>query len=411
MTPGELLKLLQNGEDSTLEFKRDDVENHELAKELTAFLNVAGGTVLLGVEDDGSVSGTMRDAVEEWISELCRVKIEPPVIPLLSWARDAEPGRHVLAVRVPPGPDKPYARLHSSRKTYYVRVGPTSREASREELERLFQASGRVHYGIKPVPGAGFDTLDARRLRDYFVRVCGGTAPDDEDVRGWETLPRNVALMTEAPGHPVTTVDGQLLFGKNPGRYVRQSGIRAICYPGREPDYATRADEDIKGAMVPLHARDESFVELGLVERAWDFVRRNTTPSARLENGRRIDRWEFPEEAVREAVVNALVHRDYSITGTDIMLSIFSDRLEVVSPGCLPNTVSTEGMKAGMRYARNQTLGNFMRDYGYVEARGMGVRNKIIPAMRAHNGTEPDLIEEEYRFIVRLWKKPDSTRT
>ncbi len=118
---------------------------------------------------------------------------------------------------------------------------------------------------------------------------------------------------------------------------------------------------------------------------------------------------EFPEEAVREAVVNALVHRDYSIVGTDIMLVIYSDRLEVVSPGRLPNTVTLAGMRLGMRYARNQTLVNVMRDYGYVDARGMGIRNKIIPGMLAHNGTEPDLIEEEHRFTVRLWKKPKHT--
>ena len=87
------------------------------------------------------------------------------------------------------------------------------------------------------------------------------------------------------------------------------------------------------------------------------------------------------------------------------MLTIFSDRLEVVSHGCLPGTVTPERMKTGLRYARNQTLVNIMRDYGHVDARGMGVRNKIIPGMRAHNGTEPELIEEEHRFTVRLWKK------
>lgn len=150
---------------------------------------------------------------------------------------------------------------------------------------------------------------------------------------------------------------------------------------------------------------DGSFVEIGLVEQAWDFVRRNTMPTARLEGLRRVDGWEFPEAVVREALVNALVHRDYSITGTDVMLAIYSDRLEVESPGALPNTVTVERMKAGVRYARNQTLGNVMRDYGYVDARGMGVRSKIVPGMQAHNGTEPELVAEEHRFTVRLKKK------
>ena len=133
-------------------------------------------------------------------------------------------------------------------------------------------------------------------------------------------------------------------------------------------------------------------------------MRRNTEPSSRLEGPRRIDRWEYPEEAVREVLVNALVHRDYGIDGTDVMLALFSDRMEIVSPGRLPNTVTVEGMKSGLRHARNPTLVNVMRDYGYVDARGMGVRNKVIPAMRAHNGTEPDLVAEEHRFTVRLWK-------
>ena len=154
-----------------------------------------------------------------------------------------------------------------------------------------------------------------------------------------------------------------------------------------------------------LRDEDDPSFEGGLVDRAWDFVRRNTTPTARFEGLRRIDRWEFPESVIREALVNALVHRDYSIVGTDIMLSIHPNRLEIESPGRLPNTVTVEGIKAGARYARNQTLVNVMRDYGYVESRGMGVRNKIIPGMRAHNGTEPDFVEAEHRFTIRLWKE------
>ena len=178
---------------------------------------------------------------------------------------------------------------------------------------------------------------------------------------------------------------------RNPRRFLPQSGVRAVCYRGTEPDYATRADEILTAPLTPLGVPDGSPVEPGLVDQTWDFVRRNTTPAAHLEGARRVDRWEYPEDVIREAVVNALVHRDYGVAGTDVMLCIFADRLEITSPGRLPNTVTPEGMKTGMRYARNQTLVNVMRDYGYVDARGMGVRNKIIPGMRAHNGTEPDL--------------------
>ncbi len=405
MEPQAVFDLIRNGEDSMVEFKRDDVRNCDLAKELVAFLNLEGGTVLLGVEDDGTISGVARDRCEEWVSELCRTKIDPPVIPLLSLARGVEPGRDVLAVRVGAGPDKPYARAHRGGRTYCIRVGSTSREASREEIERMFQASGRIRYGLKPALGATFDDFDSRRLRDYFERVLGGSAPAGDDREGWEALLRNLDLMTETGGQLVGTVDGVLLFGSRPNRHVPQAGIRALCYPGTEPDYATRADEDLRGPMVSLVGADGAVIGRGLVDQAWDFVRRNTMPSAELHGMMRVDRWDYLEEVVREAVGNALVHRDYSIAGTDVALIIYSDRLEVQSPGRLPNTVTVEGMKAGVRYARNQTLVNVMRDYGYVDARGMGVRNRILPGMRAHNGTEPDLIEEEHRFLVRLWKE------
>lgn len=104
--------------------------------------------------------------------------------------------------------------------------------------------------------------------------------------------------------------------------------------------------------------------------------------------------------------MNAAAHRDYTIVGTDIEVSLYRDRLEVISPGRLPNGVTVEKMKEGLRVARNELLKEILRDYGYVEHLGMGVRNRIIESMRAHNGTEPDLIEQEYRFIVRLWKEP-----
>ena len=406
MNTAELAELISNGEDSGVEFKRDDIQSDNLAKELVAFLNLDGGTILLGVEDDGKISGTTRENLDEWVAELCRTKIEPPVIPSLSWARNVDPGKHVLAVRVTLGPDKPYARVHHGRRTYFVRVSNTCREASREELERMFQASGRLHYGLKPVSGTALDAIDGRRLRDYFGRVLSGAVPADEGVGEWQHLLCNLDLMTISAGQTVATIDSMLLFGKNPKRFVPQSGIRAVCYPGTKQDYATRSDENLKGPMLPLGAADGSIVEAGLVEQAWDFVRRNTMPSAHLEGGRRIDRWEYPEAVIRETVVNALVHRDYSIAGTDILLAIYADRLEIQSPGRLPNTVTPEGMKSGMRYARNQMLVNVMRDYRYVDARGMGVRNKIIPGMREHNGTEPEFIAEESRVTVRLWKEP-----
>ena len=402
MRLSEVLELIRNGEDSTLEFKRDVVTNFDLAKELVAFLNHEGGIVLLGVEDDGTISGTTRGNLEEWVAEICRVKIDPPVIPTLSWLRDAEPGKDVLAVGVPLGPDKAYARIHNNHRAYFVRVGSTSREASKEELERMFQASGRLQYGLKPVPGSSLSDLDYRRLRDYFIRVLAGDAPEEKDTSEWETVLCSLDFLTRSAEQVVATIDGMLLFGKTPIRFLPQSGIRALAFSGAEPEYATRADQNLNGPMVPLCSADDTILEAGLFEQGLDFVRRNTEPTARLEGGRRIDLPAYPENVIREAIVNALVHRDYSILGSDITIAIYNDRLEIQSPGRLPNTVTVEGMKSGLRYARNQMLVNVMRDYRYVEFRGMGVRDKIIPGMRAHNGTEPVFIDEESRFILHL---------
>jgi ATP-dependent DNA helicase RecG len=140
------------------------------------------------------------------------------------------------------------------------------------------------------------------------------------------------------------------------------------------------------------------------VEQALDFVRRTTTPAAVIERGgRRHDRLRFPTEPVREAIVNALVHRDYLLSGTDVELSIFSDRLDVVSPGRLPNAVTPERMLAGCRAARNQLLKDAMGDYNYLEHVGMGIPRKVVRGMQKHNGTSPELLAEEERFTLRLF--------
>ncbi len=406
MNRSQLLELLLNGENSGLEFKRDDIRPQRLAGEIVALLNLEGGHILLGVEDDTTASGLTREPkeAEEWVMQIARDHIQPAVIPY--WETiELDEGIVIGVVSLPSdAPDKPYKAKSGASWVTRIRVGTTTRDASREEEERLYQQSGRLRYGLKPVLGTTPHDLDARRLRDYFVRVRGEDSFRVSDADQFERLLFNLELVTMSTGYTSATVDGLLLFGENLDRFLPQSGIRAICYQGTEPDYAVRADEDIRGPLTPLGGSSDLTVEPGIVDRAWDFVRRNTVSSARLEGAQRHERWEYPEEVLREVLVNALVHRDYSIAGTDVMLSIFSDRLEIQSPGRLPNTVTVEGMRSGMRYARNQTLVNVMRDYGYVDARGMGIRIKVIPLMHANNGTDPDLIEEENRFTVRLWK-------
>jgi ATP-dependent DNA helicase RecG len=407
MQENELLALIRNGENSGIEFKRDDVHPDSLAKEIAALLNLEGGYILLGIEDDGIISGLVREAkkAEEWVMDVCRNNIQPAIIPY--WETILLPeSRKVGVITLPAdSPDKPYKAKRGAAWQTYVRVGSTSREASREEEARLYQSSHLMRYDILPVTGTSPESLDRERIENYFETILKLAVPATPDEEAWSQILRNTDIMTESRGIRLATVSGLLLFGYNPNRHLPQAGITATAYPGDQKDYATVDEEIIRGPLVSLISKRGRIAEKGVIDRAIDFVVRNMGTTAWLEGGRRNRKPTYPIEAIREATVNAVAHRDYTITVTDIEISLYSNRLEVISPGRLPNTVTIEKMKQGYRAARNELLKDILRDYGYVEHRGMGVRLRIIEAMQKHNGTEPDLIEEESRFIVRLWRE------
>lgn len=399
ITRTELLDLLRNGENSAVEFKRDVITPEQLAKELVAFSNFDGGMVLLGVEDDGSISGITRPKLEEWVMTACRDKIRPAIIPFYEVLRDVEPGKDVAVVRVPAGFNVQRV-WHNNRHIDYIRVGTQSREPTTDELSRLFQQRGTFRAELRPVSGVTFNDLDLRRLKDYFGRVRKqDDIPADDDLTGWQTLLLNTELMAEDG----ITLAAVLLFGRNPNRFLPQAGIDATAFPGTEKDYAAIERVKLRGPLTPLMDEQAELVEAGLVEQAFDFVRRNTGTTATLEDGvRRKERPAYPPEAIREVMVNALIHRDYLLAATDIELSVYSDRVEVISPGRLPNGITTTRMRAGCRAARNQLLKDIMRDYGYLEHMGLGVPRKIVKCMLENNGTDPVLLEEDERFTVRL---------
>ncbi|MCP4156012.1 MAG: ATP-dependent DNA helicase RecG, partial [bacterium] len=291
---------------------------------------------------------------------------------------------------------------HNNHRSYSIRVGSQSREASPEELERLFQQRGTFRLEIRPISGSSIDDIDRRRLRDYFIRIRQQEVPGDEEIEAWEKLLLNTEIIVGE--NNAISAAGILLFSRNPNRFLPQAGIDAVAYPGKEKDYTAKERNSLRGPLTLLYGTN-GITENGLIEEAVYFVRRNTNVESYLEDGiRRKDRWDYPEEVIREAVVNALVHRDYLLSGTNIELSIFSDRLEITSPGRLPNGITPERMKTGCRAARNQLIKDVMRDYGYLEHMGMGVPRKIIKGMRKHNGTTPVLIEDEESFTIRLWK-------
>lgn len=410
MNKAELLEIIGNGENSIVEFKRDNAHPDSLAKEAAALPNLEGGLVLLGVEDNGAITGLTRDreVVERWVMDIARNNLQPEIIPV--WRSVAmDDGKVVGVIGLPEdNPGKPYKAKRGSAWVAFVRVGSTSREATREEEGRLYQASRLVRYDIKLVPEMGIESLDFDRVENYFRDILRRAAPVRTDVEGWRCLLLNTDLLAESGGSTFATVAGLLLFGANANRRLPQAGVTATAFPGAEKDYDTTDEEIVRGPLVSVLSKRGRALEKGVIDRTVDFVARNMGTTAWLEGGRRRRRKSLPIDAVREAVVNAAAHRDYTIVGTDIEVSLYRDRLEVISPGRLPNGVTVEKMKEGLRAARNELLKEILRDYGYVEHLGMGVRNRIIPSMRAHNGTEPDLVEEEYRFIVRLWKERSS---
>ena len=458
VTKTELRELIASDESSGVEFKGDDIDMRALAKEIVAFANLRGGRVLLGVDDDRSVSGLTRsdppgqaedDAVprtyrrlEEWVMQACRDKIRPELIPYFEVFRDVVPGRDVAVIQIERGWNVHHV-WHHQHRTYYVRVGSTSREASPEELARLFQQRGTLRPELRPVSGTSIGDLDLRRLMDYFEQVRGQAAPVSEpseewrmqteawargvDDRRWRALVEyrerewyearetswgsllvNTELLDDSDRRPAT-VAGLVLFGNNPSRFLPQAKIDAAAYFGTEKDYEARERRTLRGPIVRLRGAGGIVLEPGLPEQAVEFVRRNIE-TVRLENGvRREERWDYPEEVIREAIVNAIAHRDYLLSGSDIELSIYSNRLEVVSPGRLANGITPERMRFGCRSARNELLKDVLRDYGYLEHMGMGVPRIIMSGMKEHNGTEPDLVEDVEQFTVRLWKDASVT--
>jgi ATP-dependent DNA helicase RecG len=401
MTRSELLEIIANRENSGVEFKRDEIRLEQLAKEIVAFANFKGGRVLIGVEKDGAVSGIARPQLEEWVMNAVFGRVTPQIIPYYEEV-EVEPGKRVAVVSVERGVNKPYAARDGERLDFFIRVGSESRRADRDTLRRLFQASENIHFETTPVSGATWEHFDQARVRGYFQLVRRfEELPDNQDRNSWEhLLINNDYMLATEHGKVVATVAGCALFQKQPSRFLPAAGVNAAAFRGLEKEYDSLARERFDMPMVALPRKRHPAAN-GLVEEVLAFVQRYSSGEA-LHGARRIRQWIYPKEVIREALLNGLIHRDWTIP-TDIELTIYADRLEIVSPGALPNTVTVEKMRAGVRVPRNPIIMRTMQDCGYVEAMGMGVRN-MIRGMLAHNGTEPDFIETEDRFTVRLWR-------
>ncbi len=412
MLKSELLEIIANGESSGVEFKRDDVRPEQLAKEVVAMINLKGGMLLLGVEDDGTISGIQRDNIEEWLmNAVFSAKVHPMVLPFYEEIQFDDNCR-VAVISFTQGTSKPYVVRDKGREDVYIRVGTTSRLASREQQARLFESGGILHTEVLPVAGSSYSVLNKERLSDYLSNIMNDPeVPTNEN----EWIKRLIGLGYMAEGindKPVCTIAGLILFANSPRKYLRQSGIRLMVFDGIDKQYQALLDELLDSPMVGLWRMDDlkqrQLVEAdhGLIERLIEKIKPFISDeSSDFDEGFRRERiWHYPREAVRELIINALVHRDWTRT-IDIEICIYSNRMEVVSPGSLQNSMTIEKMLAGQRSPRNPLLVEVLRDYGYVDARGMGVRTKIIPLMKLENQSVPvfELTDDYLKTI--LYKK------
>ncbi len=260
---------------------------------------------------------------------------------------------------------------------------------------------------LLPVSRSILDDLNWDRLKHYLSFVVGEeTLPATDEE--WGSRLTNLNFMASGSDGPaVCTIAGLLLFGYSPRRLMRNAGIRWMAFEGKDKDYKALDDRVFDGPITPLRrhltGNVHEKIEGGLVDRVMDVIRPYISEEPDmfdLETFRRERRWFYPAEAVREALINALAHRDWT-RSEEIEVVRYADRLEISSPGALNNSVNVDKMKAGFRSSRNQLLVEVLRDFNYVDARGMGVRNKIIPSVKAHNGIEPEFIAtEDYLKIV-----------
>ena len=385
MTIDEIKKIIQNGENSYIEFKEEEIKAKELAEEIVAFSNSEGGMILIGVDDEGNIKGVKDDKIEETVMNICRNNCIPHIIPLYEGI-EVE-GKRIAVITVPKGLNKPY---YTADHKYYIRVGTTKRIASKEELLRLFEASGSLHFDISPVEGTSIKDLNIDIIRDYFMKYNTFDL-FDEPEESVERILVNADILKETDGRKLCTVGGLLVFGKNPEKYLPQNGVSFAHFKGNEI-----TDELIDKKIITGRIQD-------IAEQLMVVIKNNMLIPSVINGLKREDKEEYPAVVMREAIVNSLVHRNYSISGSKIRVFMFGDRIEFRSPGRLPNTVTIEKMKVGVSYARNPFLVKYMENMRYIDQLGRGIP-MILKKMKEAGAKEPLLMEQGEEFVLTIYK-------
>ena len=394
----ELTERISLGEDATIEFKRELPHRNSLADEIAAFANARGGVILIGVSDDSTIVGVDRqelDRAEKTVVEICQDSIDPIVLIFTEKLRIDS--KNLLKIEVPRS-----LFVHKTSNGYLIRQGSSKREMPTEQLARLFQSRSQariIAFDEQFVPNTNRDTL----RRDLYQRFITEGATEDEIE---DLLLKRHLLVKEGTRERVS-VAAILMCHEKPDDYLYNSFIQAVFYRGKEKDANYQIDaKDFRGPL------DQQILQ------TMKFVERYNAVAARKDIGR-IDFPEYSMRAVFEAVVNAVVHRDYSKTGSKIRLFMFADRLELYSPGALPNTVTVDNLRYSQatrnelltRLLSELTLDDDMRKQvvrrHFLERRGEGV-GIILNESEALSGKIPiyEMFDEELCLTIFTAKSP-----
>lgn len=323
-------------------------------------------------------------------------------------------GKIVAVITIGQEVSKPYVVRANDRETAYVRIGSVSRPATREQLLMLGSASGVVHSEIMPVHRSNFDSLDQARLENYLRDILKD--PEVPESRAaWMTRLKALGLMVDGvTEEPVCTIAGLILFGIKPRQFLKQAGLRLMFFDALDKIYQAQMDKVLDAPLVgrfQVGKTGKNLIDAGLIEKSLELMEPFITrePNEIDENFRRERKWLYPFEAIRELLINALAHRDWT-RFVDVEIAGYQDRLEITSPGALPNAMTVEKMLAGQRSARNTILVEVLRDYGYVDARGMGVRTKVVPLITEFTGAAPkfEATDDFFKSIVHAATVPEN---
>lgn len=361
METAELLEIIGRDEDSKHQFKANVTNETSLAQEMVAFSNSGGGSIFIGVSNDGTFTGLGREDIgrlNQLVSNAASQQVRPPINPQTE--NIATPDGLVMRVVVPDGISKPYMDKNG---VIWVKSGADKRKAtSREEIQRLYQSAGLIHGDEIPVPGMTVSDLDVDYFKAFFEKNFGETL-EQQDVSLPDIL-HNMNLMKDG----VLNISGALLFAKKPSYKLPMFIVKAIAFPGNDIHETNYQDSrDITGKLADVFQQAMSFV-LGNIHHIQGDQDVNAAGQP-----------EIPPIALEELIANALIHRDYFVSAP-IRLFVFDDRVEIISPGHLPNNLTVENIKRGNSNIRNPILASYATKI--LPYRGLG--SGITRALKAY---------------------------